>query len=168
MSSLRPIKLYHFLPILNWWHSPFKCGLNLNVRVIANLHTVLLCVYGDVWRCGHINHGKEKKHFLFQQIVIFIFSLQICGFVICSHVLRSAHSWKPGRVGGRAGRGKGRGRGGGVLVLILCSLVQEKFYWACTVSPRNIKRFDKKRQIWRLHRWMKVWSMARKNRWRLS
>jgi hypothetical protein len=24
MSSLRPIKLYHFLPILNWWHSPIK------------------------------------------------------------------------------------------------------------------------------------------------
>ncbi len=26
MSSPRPIKLYHFLHLLNWWHSPFKNG----------------------------------------------------------------------------------------------------------------------------------------------
>ncbi len=24
MSQPRPFKLYHFLPIINWWHSPFK------------------------------------------------------------------------------------------------------------------------------------------------
>jgi hypothetical protein len=29
MSSSRPIKLYHFLPILNWWHSPFKAVLRI-------------------------------------------------------------------------------------------------------------------------------------------
>jgi hypothetical protein len=36
MSELRPIQLNPFLPILNWWHSPFKSEEKTNICNIRN------------------------------------------------------------------------------------------------------------------------------------
>jgi signal transduction histidine kinase len=49
MSSPRPIKLYHFLPILNWWHSPFK------VWSIHTMPNTFQFLYVQYWNLNSID-----------------------------------------------------------------------------------------------------------------